>query len=263
MRRVVSRMALDPVELWLYYASIGGASTASEIEGYLSGTTDLPREECDLLAYSANRMISNLEGDTFVPYSSGIMSDPGASPDLPAPSTPVDPLSPPSAAGRSSLTAEEREAARLASLRMVHLVDSPAEARFDRITAAAREVFDVHSAYVALVAEDRQFLKSVAGSVPQNIPRTDTFCHETIKHTGPMIVTDALKDPRFKQKSIVVGEPHVRFYAGYPLRGPGGWNIGTLCVIDQRMRTFPDAHARALRDYAHQVQDELDTRSPT
>ena len=43
---------------------------------------------------------------------------------------------------------------------------------------------------------------------------------------------DATVDDRFADNPFVVGDPHLRFYAGEPLHAPGGEAVGTLCVLD-------------------------------
>ncbi|WP_104116042.1 GAF domain-containing protein [Arthrobacter sp. B1805] len=52
-------------------------------------------------------------------------------------------------------------------------------------------------------------------------------------------------------------EPYIRFYAGYPLRGPGGWNVGTLCVMSTSPRTFVDSDLRDLESLAQEMQHEV------
>jgi PAS domain S-box-containing protein len=47
-----------------------------------------------------------------------------------------------------------------------------------------------------------------------------------------MEVRDAALDPLFAANPLVVGEPHIRFYAGQPLKSEEGLPLGTLCVID-------------------------------
>jgi phosphoserine phosphatase RsbU/P len=151
----------------------------------------------------------------------------------------------------------EDEQQRLASLASTELLNSPAEERFDRITRLAQQLFGVSTATVALIADDRQFLKSLAGSLEQVIPRADAFCTHTIKTPNTMVVEDAREDDRFNTNPLVLGQPNIRFYAGQPLQGPGGWNIGTLCLIDQQPRRFSPEQEQILRDLAAIVQREI------
>lgn len=154
-------------------------------------------------------------------------------------------------------TAAEDEQNRLASLASTELLDSPSEERFDRITRLAQQLFGVSTATVSLVADDRQFLKSLAGSLDRVIPRADAFCAHTIATPDTMVVEDARQDDRFRANPLVVGQPNIRFYAGQPLQGPGGWNIGTLCLIDQEPRTFTPEEQQILRDLAAIAQREI------
>lgn len=151
----------------------------------------------------------------------------------------------------------EDEQQRLASLASTELLNSPSEERFDRITRLAQQLFGVSTATVALVADDRQFLKSLAGSLEQVIPRADAFCTHTIKTPNTMVVEDAREDERFSTNPLVLGQPNIRFYAGQPLQGPGGWNIGTLCLIDQQPRSFSVEQEQIFRDLAAIVQREI------
>lgn len=41
-------------------------------------------------------------------------------------------------------------------------------------------------------------------------------------------------DPRFMERDYVVNSPHLRFYAGTPLRTRRGYNIGSLGVVDSK-----------------------------
>jgi hypothetical protein len=53
---------------------------------------------------------------------------------------------------------------RLAAVRRVGLLGTPAEERFDRITRLARRLFDVPMAVIDLVGEKVAWLKSAKGS---------------------------------------------------------------------------------------------------
>lgn len=162
---------------------------------------------------------------------------------------------------QTSEAAAEDEEKRLASLAATELLDSPAEEGFDRITRLAQQLFGVSTATVALVADDRQYLKSLAGSLERVIPRADAFCTHTIKTPNTLVIEDARQDDRFRSNPLVLGQPNIRFYAGQPLQGPGGWNIGTLCLIDQQPRTFTPEQEQILRDLAAIVQREINVRA--
>jgi serine phosphatase RsbU (regulator of sigma subunit) len=55
----------------------------------------------------------------------------------------------------------------------------------------------------------------------------------------------------------VTGDPHVRFYAGYPLHAPGGERVGALCIVDDRPRSLDDDEVVLLPDLAAWVEKEL------
>ena len=71
-------------------------------------------------------------------------------------------------------TADENERVRLVSLHGLSLLDTRAEERFDRITRAARELFNVPVAAVNLLDSDRVFVKSPQGTGLREIDRKDT-----------------------------------------------------------------------------------------
>jgi serine phosphatase RsbU (regulator of sigma subunit) len=153
--------------------------------------------------------------------------------------------------------AEAPEWARLEDLSRTRLLDTPSEERFDRITRLALRLFDVTAASVSLIAADRQYLKSFAGPLARESDRNETFCAEAIKSSRTLVVEDALTDVRFRDSLLVTGNPHIRFYAGHPLTGPGGAHIGTFCIIDKEPRKFGAEEQRILEDLTAIVQREM------
>ena len=72
-----------------------------------------------------------------------------------------------------------------------------------------------------------------------------------------MVVPDAFADERFRDNPFVHGEPHFRFYAGFPVESPSGERIGALCVFDLEPRPASDVDLVLLRELAIMVQSEL------
>lgn len=130
------------------------------------------------------------------------------------------------------------EATRLKALRDLLLLDTPPEARYDRIVAFAANLFDVPMALISLVDEDRQWFKASVGLQVCETTRDVSFCGHAILAPETLVVPDAALDPRFHDNPLVLGAPHIRFYAGAPLRMPEGELIGTLCILDTRPRTL-------------------------
>ena len=149
------------------------------------------------------------------------------------------------------------EAQRLTALHALHLLDTPPEERFDRITRLAARILGVPIANVTLIDEDRQFHKSHYGSNTVETPRDDAFCSYTILENKPLIVPDAKTDSRFSDNGLVTGKPFIRFYAGIPVAAPDGSLVGTLCVIDHKPRIPSDEDMQILRDLAKVTENEL------
>ena len=149
------------------------------------------------------------------------------------------------------------EALRVDSLRALEILDTPAEERFDRLTRVAKRLFDVPIVLISLVDSDRQWFKSCIGLDVTQTPREISFCAHAILDDGILLVPDAASDERFDDNPLVTGEPHIRFYAGCPLKAPDGSRVGTLCIIDRAPRTFEADDLAMLRDIAHMAEREL------
>ncbi len=140
---------------------------------------------------------------------------------------------------------------RLAALRRLELLDTPPEPAFDRLTRLAANLLDAPIALMSLIDEQRQWFKSRVGLTLTEIPRDQSFCAYAITAADVLVVDDATQDPRFSAAPLVVGDPHVRFYAGVPLRTRDGLALGALAVLDSKPREgLSQKQAEALHDLA-------------
>ncbi|MDP5292943.1 PAS domain S-box protein [Oceanimonas sp. CHS3-5] len=149
------------------------------------------------------------------------------------------------------------EQQRLQALLRTGLLDSPPEARFDRLTRIAQQSFGVDIALVSLVDSERQWFKSAQGLDACETGRDISFCGHAILDSRLFVVEDAARDERFADNPLVTGAPHIRFYAGAPLHSLEGFRIGTLCVIDFRPRRFDERDRELLRNLADCVEEQL------
>ncbi|TFW10651.1 helix-turn-helix domain-containing protein [Massilia arenosa] len=152
------------------------------------------------------------------------------------------------------------EAARLSALREAQLVGTPDEWVFDRLTWLAAQVTDSPMALMTLLTARRQWFKSRTGVELRETPRSWAFCSYALLGES-MVVEDALQDPRFRENPLVTGEPHIRFYAGFPLQDAHGFRLGTLCVLDREARKLRERELKALRELAIMASEEIQRRT--
>lgn len=152
------------------------------------------------------------------------------------------------------------QAERVATVRSLDLLDTPAEERFDRIVDLARRVFDVPYAAVNLVDADRQWSKAASGlPFAQELPLSHSFCATTVTDGSALVVPDARADDRFRDNPATVEDPGVRFYAGQPL-AVDGVRVGALCLVDQQPRHLTEDQLALLEELGRWAESEL-TRS--
>ena len=149
------------------------------------------------------------------------------------------------------------EAKRITSLRQLGILDTEPEERFDRVTRLAAAVFDVPVVLISLLDKDRNWFKSCFGISLREAPRDSAFCAHVIFSREPVIVEDTFSDDRFADNPLVINEPRVRFYAGYPLILEDGSCIGTLCLFDIRPRSMDENDLERLHDLADIALQEI------
>lgn len=158
------------------------------------------------------------------------------------------------------LPANETE--RLDALRHFNVLDTLPEIAFDDIATVAATVCGSPIGLISLIDQDRQWFKACIGLGVSETPRDQAFCaHAILAPSSLMVVQDTALDPRFQANPLVLGEPHIRFYAGAPIVSDDGYALGTVCVIDRTPRTLSDEQTTALAALARQAALVLKLRS--
>lgn len=152
------------------------------------------------------------------------------------------------------------EQERLDALARFDILDSPEEEAFERVARLVCRILDVPMATVAFLDGHRQWFKARQGIDACETARGPAICNFTIDRAEPLIITDTLRDGRFSENPFVTGPPHVRFYAGFPLRSAEGQNIGTLCAMAPAPRSITADEIAILQDLAAVVMDALELR---
>lgn len=144
-------------------------------------------------------------------------------------------------------------------VRNLHLLDTPIEERFDRITRMLSVTLDMPMAHFTLMDDARFWLKSTHGMGDMmEGPRRISFCsHAMAGNDDVMLVEDARTDNRFHDNPAVTGAPFVTAYAGCTVKAPDGTRVGTLCALDTKPRQLTHDQIQMLRDMAAIVETEL------
>src|SRR5262245_28839231 len=130
--------------------------------------------------------------------------------------------------------------ARLAALRRLGLLDTPAEQAFDRLGAVAAKILKSPIALVTLVDDSRQFFKSCRGlpepwATWRTTPLSHSFCQHVLATNKPLIIRDARKEPLFAN-NLAIRDLNFIAYLGIPLVLATGEVIGSFCVVDHQPR---------------------------
>ncbi len=154
----------------------------------------------------------------------------------------------------------KNETQRLKVLWQYDVLDTVPEEVFDELADLASHICEAPIALISLVDEKRQWFKSRVGVSVKQTSRDISFCTHAILQNGLFVVSDATKDPRFRNNPLVTGPQKIRFYAGVPLRSPDGYALGTLCVLDKEPRILRPEQKKALVVLARHVETQLELR---
>ncbi|KAJ7056611.1 hypothetical protein C8F01DRAFT_1372605 [Mycena amicta] len=154
------------------------------------------------------------------------------------------------------------ELGRRRALYKFNIVNTGSDLNFDRIAHLAKLVFNTKGVLISVVDEAEEWFKSEWGmNKMHGCARSASFGAHAILQRGdePMIVLDSRLDWRFAKSPLVVGAPHIRFYAGAPLRTQDGFNIGCLALIDDAPRDeFTPRQRYTLKEFAGIAMREME-----
>jgi len=150
------------------------------------------------------------------------------------------------------IPANEQE--RLQELIRYEVLYTQYEEDFDQIVQLASAICKTPISTITLLDFNKQWFKAKIGIENTEGDRDISFCgHAIVQDEAIMIVNDALEDQRFIDNPLVLGDPNIRFYAGYPLVSPSGYKLGTLCVIDRIPRSLTPEQELTLKILGNQV----------
>jgi len=152
------------------------------------------------------------------------------------------------------------ESDRQIALERYNILDTLPEQEYDDLTQLAASICGTPIALISLIDRDRQWFKSRVGIDVSETLRDISFCAHAVANAAMLQVNDTLQDPRFADNPLVVDDPHIRFYAGIPLRTSDSFILGTLCVIDRQPRDLTPTQIQQLEALSRLVISQLELR---
>jgi diguanylate cyclase (GGDEF)-like protein len=170
-------------------------------------------------------------------------------------------------ASSARLGAAVTDGARMRALRVQGLIDGTPDLVFDRFARLAARVAETPTALVSVVSDDAQHFAGLCGVAQpwadaRQTPLSHSFCQHVVANAAPLIVEDARDDPVL-QTNLAIRDLDVVAYAGFPIIGPTGHVLGSLCAIDSSPRDWQSSQLAALADVAMLVGNELERRDLT
>jgi PAS domain S-box-containing protein len=158
-----------------------------------------------------------------------------------------------------------RDRARLEALDRLDILDTPAEATFDRFTCLAQRILGVPVSLVSFISGDRHFFKSQSGlqeSVPSagEIPLSHSFCKYVVATGEPLVVEDAREHPLVWNNAAIEDLSAIA-YLGVPICGPSGHVLGSFSAVDSEPRGWSEDDLQLLTDLTASVESELALRA--
>lgn len=129
--------------------------------------------------------------------------------------------------------------------------------RYDRVVRLAQAIFGAPIAALNLIGKDTQYTVASVGFPKGETAVEDSICSVTVLQDDVLEVRDLREDERFATMPAVTGPPRARFYAGMPVKGQSGQNIGALCIVDLVPRRLGRQQREMLADLGALLEREL------
>ncbi|WP_155847899.1 ATP-binding protein [Asticcacaulis benevestitus] len=138
------------------------------------------------------------------------------------------------------MPSSDLEVSRHAAFHQPESLDAEPDSGFGHLVTLAADIFEAPIALISLAEGDTHTFIASVGLDMTSVPAKVSFCDHVLKRGDVMVIPDATSDARFMANPFVTRTPHIRFYAGAPLRHEGAL-IGTFSIIDTQPRDDFDA----------------------
>jgi diguanylate cyclase (GGDEF)-like protein len=149
------------------------------------------------------------------------------------------------------------ETLQLAEMQVKDVIQTPLEARFNRLARMTRRALDTRAAAISFLSKDGEWFKAAVGWNVSELPAHRSLAAVLLDKAGAVAVADLLKDERTRSHPLVTGSPRFRFCALYPIKDRFGNAIGSVAAYDTEPRKVTAGILEAIEDVGELAQREL------
>ena len=149
------------------------------------------------------------------------------------------------------------ETLQLAEMQVKDLIQTPLEARFNRLARLTRRALETRVAAISFLSSEGEWFKAAVGWNVSDLPAGRSLAAALLGEDGPVAVADLLKDERTSSHALVTGSPRFRFAALHPIKDRFGNTIGAVAAYDTEPRKITTGLLEAIVDVGELAQREL------
>jgi len=149
------------------------------------------------------------------------------------------------------------ETLQLAEMQVKDLIQTPLEARFNRLARMTRRALGMRVAAISFLNSEGEWFKAVNGWNVSDLPLERSLAATLVGDEGTVAIGDTLEDVRTRNHPLVTGSPRFRFCAMQPIVDRFGNNIGAVAVYDTEPHRVTAELVEAISDAGELAQREL------
>ena len=150
---------------------------------------------------------------------------------------------------------------RLENLRDYKILDTKPGTTFNHLSSGLAVFYDVPISQINFVDQNRVWtISNQVGETITHPDRSMSLCTRAIESKDITVYEDTWQVKEIENNPFVKGTPPIRFYAAAPITTAEGYNIGVVCIVDFKPRSFSKEKLHQLAVIANMVKGMLEKR---
>lgn len=145
------------------------------------------------------------------------------------------------------------------NLEQYEILHTKSEPIFDQLVATAAKMLDVPLAMINFVDNQKVWRLSAQEENP-DIDPTLNLSSIAVKKDNLAEFETIIKTPALILNPMIVGEFGLKFFASAPIVTTGGLNVGTVCIVDSKSKSFKSRDQNKLNWIASLITIEMNKR---